>query len=170
MGKKSNLQKITKLSYAFILACLSYYFLVGSIHKNNSIPDLIKDVLLKKLTKEWYQKCPNNMNRYRYNSCEPRRYTAVELGMRIIYVENHSYQDLLDIEEWNKHRRPDEFIWVYKDDEYGVSMSRKYKSLTKQIIWIIFLLTLPIIWFSRGLSIPILNSITSAINKGWNKI
>ena len=170
VGEKSNLQKITKLSYVFILACLSYYFLVGSIYKNNSIPDWTEDVLLKKLTKEWYQKCPNDKKRYGYDGCERRRYTTVELDKKIIYVENNSLQDSSDIQRWNKQRKPDEFIWVYNNDQYEVSRSGKHSSLTKQIIWIIFLLTLPIIWFSRGLSIPILNLIMSGINKGWNKI
>ena len=46
----------------------------------------------------------------------------------------------------------------------------KRKNYTEIIMWLLFILSIPIIWFSRNFSIIILNSFMSAIKKGWKKI
>ena len=68
----------------------------------------------------------------------------------------------------NKSKKPGELILVYFNDErraYYLS-----PPMTKKIIWGLFFFTLPLIWFSRGFSIPIVNSIMKIFNKGWKKL
>ena len=54
MSKKTDFKKIVKLSYVFILICISYFLLVGSLYKNNSVllPGVMTDVHKSELPKE----------------------------------------------------------------------------------------------------------------------
>lgn len=164
MIKKDNLKKITKISYFFILSFISYYFLVGSIYENNSIADWTHEILTKRLTNEWYQKCPHN----RMSPDCVGRYQQITIDGVVIDVNKWTPETNQLRKSWNENRKYNEFKWIYRDD--SMLASQKALKLNKKVIWVIFLITLPIIWFSRQLSIPIVNSTMKLIYKGWKKI
>ncbi|MDA9913481.1 hypothetical protein N9D56_01060 [Methylophilaceae bacterium] len=165
---KSNIQKITKLSYVLILGCLSYYLLIGKYYDNHSIGDWAMDLVKDKQTKHWYQQCPNDKNRYGYSGCDTRRFTKIQLDEEEVDVSDKTTWRKID--DWNRERSPDEFIYVYRNDRSAVLTSGKYLQEGKKIVWGLFIFSLFLIWISRGISIPILNKVRSIINSGWDKI
>ena len=58
--------------------------------------------------------------------------------------------------------------WVYFNDI--MIASSKATELASKITWVLFFLTIPLIWFSRGFSLPIVNNVMSLFNKGWKKL
>ena len=164
MSKNNNLKKITKISYFFILSFISYFLLVGSLYKNNSLPDWTHEILTKRLTNEWYMKCPNNRKSL---DCVGR-YKQITIDGVIIDANKWTPETDQLRKSWNKNRENNDFKWIYDNDR--MLASQKASKLNQKVIWVIFLITLPIIWFSRQLSIPIINSIMKIINKGWRKI
>ena len=165
---KSNIQKITKLCYVFLLGCISYYLFIGNYYDNHSIGESISKTTLKKLTKHWYQQCPNDKNRYGYNGCDTRRFTNIDLDGEVVDVNDvWSRSKILN---WNEKRKADEFIYVYRNDHMQIVLSGKHREISKKIVWGLFLFSLFLIWISRGISIPILNKVMSIVNSGWNKI
>jgi Ca2+/Na+ antiporter len=165
---KSNIQKITKLTYVFILGCLSYYLLIGKYYDNHSIADSIRSATLKNMTSHWYLQCPNDKNRYGYKSCDTRRFTKIQLDDEVVDVNDKWSSSR--ISSWNNKRKADEFVYVYNSDRTRISQSKKLRETTKNIVWGLFFFSLFLIWISRGLSIPILNKVRSIINSGWDKI
>ena len=162
---KSNLQKITKLSYVIIFTVLSYYIFVGSKYKTDSINDLIREVITNKLTNHWYSKCPANET---MSSKCTGRYEVIEIDGVKIDVNNWTQPTSQIRSKWNKQREYSEFKWIYFNDK---SLARdKAWDPADKITWALFLLTLPVVWFSRGFAIPIVNSTMKVFNKGWKKL
>ena len=161
---KYNLPKITKISYVFIFGCLTYYLLIG----NSTIGNWAGNVIQEKLTQHWYQKCPNNFgSAYTFKGCEGRGHTTLELDGKSVNIFSKDFSDW-EVVEWNKKRKPDEFIWVYRNNSIEkYTIAKRY---SKRIVWGIFLISLALIWISRSKSIPILNKIMSLIKTGWKKI
>ena len=166
---KSSIQKITKLSYVFLLGCLSYYLLIGSYWDKGSIGKSIRKATLKNMTTHYYQQCPNDEKRYGYKSCDTRRFTKIQLDDEVVVVKE-TWNSSGKIRNWNEKRSPDEFIYVYNNDRDEVIRSDKHYKLSKKIVWGLFFFSLFLIWISRGISIPILNKVRSIINSGWDKI
>ena len=164
MSKKTDFKKIVKLSYVFILSCITYFLLVGSLYKNNSVPDWTHEILTKRLTNEWYMKCPNNRKSL---DCVGR-YKQITIDGVTIDANKWTPETSQLRKSWNKNRKNNEYKWIYDNDR--MLASQRATDLNQKVIWVIFLITLPIIWFSRQLSVPIVNSIMKIINKGWKKI
>lgn len=164
MIKKDNLKKITKISYFFILSFISYYFLVGSLYKYNSIPNWTHNIITTLTTKHWYEKCP-----YTFISDGCRgKYEKIEIGGKTISAKHWTVENSQLIGAYNTTRKSGEFKIVYNTDR--LIASENAMDINEKLTWIIFLITLPIIWFSRQLSIPIVNSTMKLIYKGWKKI
>ena len=161
---KSDTQKIIKIVYFLILTGLSYYFLVGSLYKNNSIPNWTHEIITTLTTKHWYEKCPYS---FINDGCRGK-YEKIEIGGKTISAKHWTVENSQLIGGYNSTRKSDEFKIVYNHNR--LVASKNAMDLNKKIIWVIFLITLPIFWLSRQLSLPILNSIMKIINKGWNKI
>ena len=104
--------------------------------------------------------------------CKPTRYKKLHLNDRWISAYIHhtrsGIREHSARKKYNKTKKPGELILVYFNDE-----RRSYylsPPITKKIIWGLFILTLPLIWFSRGVSLPVVNSIMKIFNKGWRKL
>ena len=167
---KSNLQKILKLSYVIIFALLSYYILIGSKYDRKSVYDRVDKIVQNSITKHWYKEClEDNIKEI---GCLPRRFEKFNMNGRWVNAENESkksgLRDYIARQEYNKTKKPGELKLVYFND----SRRAYYLSppITKKIIWGLFILTLPLIWFSRGISLPVVNSIMKLFNKGWKKL
>ena len=161
---KSNTKKITKLVYFLILTGLSYYFLVGSLYKNNSIPNWTHNIITTLTTKHWYEKCPSN---FISGGCRGK-YEKIEIGGKKISAKHWTVENSQLIRAYNSTRKSDEFKIVYNTDR--LIASENAMDLNEKTIWFIFLITLPLIWFTRQFSVPILNTTMKTINKGWKKI
>ena len=167
---KSNLQKILKLSYVIIFTLLSYYILIGSKYENESVYDRVDKIVQNSITNHWFKEClEDNIKEI---GCKPTRYEKFQVNGRWINAYNQhkrdGIRDYIARKEYNKSKKPGELILVYFND----SRRSYYLSppITKKIIWGLFFLTLPLIWFSRGISLPVVNSIMKLFNKGWKKL
>ena len=167
---KSNLQKILKLSYVIIFALLSYYILIGSKYERKSVYDRVDKIVQNSITNHWFKEClEDNMKEI---GCEPTRYKKFQINGRWISADIHhkrsGIREYSARKKYNKTKKSGELILVYFNDE-----RRSYylsPPITKKIIWGLFFLTLPLIWFSRGISLPVVNSIMKLFNKGWRKL
>ena len=130
---------------------------------NGSIHERIGDFLTKKITNHWYSKCPENKTW----DCEGR-YQIIEIDGVKIDVNNWTQPTSQILSKWNKQRSYSEFKWVYFNDI--MIASSKATELASKITWVLFFLTIPLIWFSRGFSLPIVNNVMSLFNKGWKKL
>jgi len=167
---KSNLQKILKLSYVIIFTLLSYYILIGSKYERKSVYKKVDKIVQQSITKHWFKECLED--KMKEIGCEPTRYEKFLVNGRWISADiHHKRSGIMEYSariKYNKSKKPGELILVYFNDErraYYLS-----PPITKKIIWGLFFFTLPLIWFSRGFSIPIVNSIMKIFNKGWKKL
>ena len=166
----SNLQKILKLSYVTIFALLSYYILIGSKYDRKSVYDRVDKIVQNSITKHWYKEClEDNIKEI---GCLPSRFEKFNMNGRWVTAENETkksgLRDYIARQEYNKTKKSNELKLVYFND----SRRAYYLSppITKKIIWCLFILTLPLIWFSRGFSLSVVNSIMKLFNKGWKKL
>ena len=67
------------------------------------------------------------------------------------------------------NNNPDrKYTYQYSNNrDYAYKKSQK---ITEVIMWIVFFLTLPLIWFTRDFSIRIVNFSISLVSKGWKKL
>ena len=172
MPKKneSNLQKILKLSYVIIFALLSYYILIGSKYDRKSVYDRVDKIVQNSITNHWFKEClEDNIKEI---GCKPTRYKKFQVNGRWISADIHhkrsGIMEYIARNEYNKSKKPGELKLVYfNDSRRAFYLSRP---ITKKIIWGLFILTLPLIWFSRGFSLSVVNSIMKLFNKGWKKL
>jgi hypothetical protein len=161
---KSNLQKILTLFYMVIFTVLSYYIFVGSLYKNNSIPNWTHNTITTLTTKHWYEKCPSS---FISEGCRGK-YEKIEIGKKTISAKHWTVENSQLIGAYNSTRKSGEFKIVYNHNR--LVASENAMNLNEKIIWVMFLITLPVIWFSRGFAIPIVNSTMKVFNKGWKKL
>ena len=166
----SNLQKILKLSYVIIFALLSYYILIGSKYDRKSVYDRVDKIVQNSITNHWYKECL--VDNIQEIGCLPRSFEKFNINGRWVSAENESKRsglgDYVARQKYNKTKKEGRLRLVYFND----SRKAYYLSppITKKIIWGLFILTLPLIWFSRGVSLPVVNSIMKIFNKGWKKL
>ena len=167
----SNLQKILKLSYVIIFALLSYYILIGSKYERKSVYDRVNKIVQSSITNHWYKECL--VDNIQEIGCLPRSFEKFNINGRWVSAENESKRsglgDYVARQKYNKTKKEGRLKLVYFNDE----RKRAYylaPPITKKIIWGLFILTLPLIWFSRGVSLPVVNSIMKLFNKGWRKL
>jgi hypothetical protein len=67
------------------------------------------------------------------------------------------------------NNNPDrKYTYQYSNNrDYAYKKSQK---ITEVIMWVVFFLTLPLIWFTRDFSIHIVNFSISLVSKGWKKL
>lgn len=167
---KSNVQKILKLSYVILLSVLSYYILIGNMYGRKSVYDSVDKIIQNSITKHWYKECLED--KMKEIGCKPKRFDKFQVNGRWIEAKNESkksgLRDYIVRQEYNKGRKSGELKLVYFNDS-----NRAYylsPPISKKIIWGLFFLTIPIIWFTRGISISFVNSIMKLFNKGWKKL
>ena len=166
----SNLQKVLKLSYVIIFALLSYYILIGSKYDRKSVYDRVDKIVQNSITNHWYKECL--VDNIQEIGCLPRSFEKFNINGRWVSAENESKRsglgDYVARQKYNKTKKEGRLRLVYFND----SRKAYYLSppITKKIIWGLFILTLPLIWFSRGVSLPVVNSIMKIFNKGWKKL
>ena len=167
----SNLQKILKLSYVIILALLSYYILIGSKYERKSVYDRLDKIVQSSITNHWFKEClVDNIEEI---GCLPTRHKKFQIDGRWISADIHHKRsgmgEYFARQKYNKTKKKGQLKLVYFNDE----RKRAYylaPPITKKITWGLFILTLPLIWFSRGVSLPVVNSIMKLFNKGWRKL
>ena len=167
---KSNPQKILKLSYVIIFTLLSYYILIGSKYERKSVYDRVDKIVQSSITNHWFKEClVDNIEEI---GCLPTRHKKFQINGRWISADiHHKRSGIFEYgarQNYNKTKKEGRLKLVYFND----SRRAYYLSppISKKIIWGLFFLTLPLIWFSRGISLPVVNSIMKLFNKGWRKL
>ena len=167
---KSNIQKILKLSYVIIFTLLSYYILIGSKYERKSVYDRVDKIVQSSITNHWFKEClVDNIEEI---GCLPTRHKKFQINGRWISADiHHKRSGIFEYgarQNYNKTKKEGRLKLVYFND----SRRAYYLSppISKKIIWGLFFLTLPLIWFSRGISLPVVNSIMKLFNKGWRKL
>jgi len=167
----SNLQKILKLSYVIILALLSYYILIGSKYEKKSVFKRVNTIVKESITNHWFLECLEDT--ISQGGCDPTRHKKFLINGRWISADIHHKRsgigEYIARQKYNKTKKKGQLKLVYFNDE----RKRAYylaPPITKKITWGLFILTLPLIWFSRGISLPVVNSIMKIFNKGWKKL
>lgn len=168
---KENIKKITRLSYVVLLCVISYAMLIGSGNSLYSpIGSSVSKALQKSLTNHFFLACYKKEYRKNYyiKECFNRKET-LQIKGQIVNVNNyHQYPlDWKAFKEFNNDNNI-KYTWEYSNDR----KLAYYKSnkLTPKIMWPLFIITLPLIWFSRNFSISIVNSTMSVFKKGWKKL
>jgi hypothetical protein len=156
--KKSGLEKISKVAYLILMVSLSYYFLIAKMHHSN--PSVfLNEIFLDQLTTKWFVQCPKGaVSRYQ---CDDDRLTSIELNKKPINANSKSASR--EIYDWNIKRDKGEATFHLRDDRHDVRSSGVNKKITKIILWILFILTLPPIWQFR-------DKVISLIKSGWKRI
>ena len=160
----ANINKIARLSYVIIFSLLSYYIFLENIYGNNSVYDKVQNVVHKSITNHWYKRCSTTS---RKSDCKGY-HVKILISGQWMEAKNESVYQYRARAKFNKERKPSEYKFVLFDDTYR-ALDKSYAP-TLKIVWGLFLLTLPLIWFSRGFSIPTVNSIMKLFNKGWKKL
>ena len=167
----SKLQKILKLSYVIIFALLSYYILIGSKYEKKSVFKRVNKIVKESITNHWFLECLEDT--ISQGGCDPTRHKKFLINGRWISADIHHKRsgigEYIARQKYNKTKKKGQLKLVYFNDE----RKRAYylaPPITKKITWGLFILTLPLIWFSRGVSLPVVNSIMKLFNKGWRKL
>ena len=162
---KSNLQKTIKLSYVIVLSLFSYYIFIGAMYDKNSMYDITHKFLTKNFTKHWYQLCLTE----KINSkCVKGRYNDFRVNGKLVVAKNEGIDGYIARSQYNKERKKTELKLVYFNNRN--TASQYADSPAKKIVWALFFISLPIIWYSRRYSIPLVNGIMKMFNKGWKKL
>ena len=167
----SKIQKILKLSYVIIFALLSYYILIGSKYERKSVFKRVNKIVKQSITNHWFLECLEDT--ISQGGCDPTRHKKFLINGRWISADIHHKRsgigEYIARQKYNKTKKKGQLKLVYFNDE----RKRAYylaPPITKKITWGLFILTLPLIWFSRGVSLPVVNSIMKLFNKGWKKL
>lgn len=175
MKEVEEIKKIRRLSYVIIMTMLSYYIFLTSYPKDN--------LLGKQIYKYFYS---INFEPY-FKSCLKQKYLelmidrqcsgrekSIKINNIVIYPKvgisnslSEERDELLKFNSDPKNR------YEYKYDDNHSEAHDKAIKITEIFMWVIFLLSLPIIWLTRDLSIygiTIINKVVKLISKGWKKI
>lgn len=167
----NNIKKTSRLIYVILLCIISYTLLIGSHSPNYSlIGDPINHSLRDSLTNHFFIACYKK--KYRKNifkkECFAKK-TTLQIKGQLVHIKNYwrDPQQSKALKEFNNDANR-KYTWKYHND----SDKAHYKSnkLTPKIMWALFFLTLPFIWFSRNFSLFIVNITMSIFKKGWKKI
>ena len=179
MNSKENIKKISRLLYVVILIILSYSMFWGGRSNNKLYLGVVGEptskFLTKAITKEYFLSCLKD--KYRKNpyqkECLGTRKLLININGLLISPkigEPNAYnrpKESAALQKFNKDPKRKYYYAVYDDVSFVRYDAQRYTNL---IMWGLFILSIPLIWFSRNFSITIVNSIASLVSKGWKKL
>jgi hypothetical protein len=182
---RENIKKISRLSYVIILFVCSYLFFIGngsSYYSTAGQP--VQRGLTSIFTEHYFLSCriekisagqmiidggrPLILQRPSFEKRCSGKEKSIEIDNVIIFPNTTiNPQQSESFTKFNNN--PDrKYTYEYsnnRDDAY-----KKSEKITEVIMWIVFFLTIPLIWFTRDFSIHIVNFSISLVSKGWKKL
>jgi len=177
MTNRENIKKISRLGYVVILFICSYLFFIGNSYTYYSpAGKTVQRGLTSIFTEHYFVSCrqvkisearPPFFPPLTEKRCSGRE-KSIEIDNVIIFpntmMNPQQYQVFTKFNE-NPDRK-----YTYEYSNNRNYASKKSDKITAVIMWIVFFLTIPLIWFTRDFSIHIVNFSVSLVSKGWKKL
>lgn len=177
MTNRENIKKISRLGYVVILFICSYLFFIGNSYTYYSpAGEPVQRGLTSIFTEHYFVSC----RQVKISEARPpflpamfeKRCSGIEKSIEIdnVIIFPNTMMNPQQSEAFTKfNNNPDrKYTYQYSNNrDYAYKKSQK---ITEVIMWIVFFLTLPLIWFTRDFSIRIVNFSISLVSKGWKKL
>ena len=177
MANRENIKKISRLGYVVILFICSYLFFIGNSYTYYSpAGEPVQRGLTSIFTEHYFVSC----RQVKISEARPpflpamfeKRCSGIEKSIEIdnVIIFPNTMMNPQQSEAFTKfNNNPDrKYTYQYSNNrDYAYKKSQK---ITEVIMWIVFFLTLPLIWFTRDFSIRIVNFSISLVSKGWKKL
>ena len=178
----NNIKKTSRLIYVIIMLIVSLFvFILPQTHRSY-LGDAVEELLKEKIKTYGFQSCPVEIKKTdsefmpylyiprcnKYILSDEIKINGITLNANRMMktYDNVTRKKLKILRDWNKENRTK---FIYKiEANYGYKeMAKKYTLL---IMWGLFSISLPLIWFSRNFALFIVNITMSIFKKGWKKI
>ena len=174
---RENIKKVSRLGYVVILFICSYLFFIGNSYTYYSpAGESLRKGLTSIFTEYYFVSC----RQVKISEARPpflpamfeKRCSGIEKSIEIdnVIIFPNTMMNPQQSEAFTKfNNNPDrKYTYQYSNNrDYAYKKSQK---ITEVIMWIVFFLTLPLIWFTRDFSIRIVNFSISLVSKGWKKL
>jgi len=174
---RENIKKVSRLGYVVILFICSYLFFIGNSYTYYSpAGEPVQRGLTSIFTEHYFVSC----RQVKISEARPpflpamfeKRCSGIEKSIEIdnVIIFPNTMMNPQQSEAFTKfNNNPDrKYTYQYSNNrDYAYKKSQK---ITEVIMWIVFFLTLPLIWFTRDFSIRIVNFSISLVSKGWKKL
>jgi hypothetical protein len=174
---RENIKKISRLGYVVILFICSYLFFIGNSYTYYSpAGESLHKGLTKIFTEHYFVSCRQVKISEAQSPFFPamfeKRCSGIEKSIEIdnVIIFPNTMMNPQQSEAFTKfNNNPDrKYTYQYSNNrDYAYKKSQK---ITEVIMWIVFFLTLPLIWFTRDFSIRVVNFSISLVSKGWKKL
>lgn len=178
MTNRENIKKISRLGYVVILFICSYLFFIGNSYTYYSpAGEPIQRGLTSIFTEHYFVSC----RQVKISEARPpffpplteKRCSGPEKSIEIdnlIIFPNTFYSNPQHNETLNRFNKNPDRKYTYEYSSNRDYAYKKSQKITEVIMWVVFLLTIPLIWFTRDFSIHIVNYSVSLVSKGWKKL
>jgi hypothetical protein len=177
MTNRENIKKISRLGYVIILFIFSYLFFIGnSFTYYSPAGQPIYRGLTKIFTEHYFVSCrqvkiseaqsPFFPAMFEKRCSGPEK--SIEIDNLIIFP--NTMMNPQQSEAFTKFNNNPNRKYTYEYSNNRNYALKKSEKITEVIMWIVFFLTLPLIWFTRDFSIRIVNFSVNLVSKGWKKL
>ena len=177
MKNRENIKKISRLGYVIILFVCSYLFFIGEGSSYYSTAGKsVQRGLTSIFTEHYFVSCrqvkisearpPFILPITEKRCSSPEK--SIEIDNYIIYP--NTIMTIQQSEAFKKFNSNPDRKYTYEYSNNRNYAYEKSKKITEVIMWILFFLTIPLIWFTRDFSIHIVNFSISLVSKGWKKL
>ena len=177
---KANINKIARLSYVIILTILSYILFLSW---NSPVEKITYEYLREVKTNHFFITCLKNgwtdpeTGSYRpfasKKECSFSGVKSINIDGYEMSVDPDDYNSYVyspQTEVFRKFNQDPKRGWYYQYSNDNQIAFKKARDITPKIMWGLFFLSIPLIWFTRNFSILIVTLITKGTLKGWNKL
>jgi hypothetical protein len=177
MKNRENIKKISRLGYVIILFIFSYLFFIGnSFTYYSPAGQPIYRGLTKIFTEHYFVSCRQVKISEAQSPFFPamfeKRCSGPEKSIEIdnIIIFPNTMMNPQQSEAFTKFNNNPNRKYTYEYSNNRNYALKKSEKITEVIMWIVFFLTLPLIWFTRDFSIRIVNFSVNLVSKGWKKL
>jgi hypothetical protein len=177
MKNRENIKKISRLGYVIILFICSYLFFIGNSYTYYSpVGESLQRGLTKIFTEYYFVSCRQVKISEAQSPFFPamfeKRCSGPEKSIEIdnIIIFPNTMMNPQQSEAFTKFNNNPNRKYTYEYSNNRNYALKKSEKITEVIMWIVFFLTLPLIWFTRDFSIRIVNFSVNLVSKGWKKL
>jgi len=178
MINRENKKKISRLCYVIIFFILSHSIFIGNSWTYYSFAgEPVYRGLTKIFTQHYFVTC----RQIKISEAKPPFFPlptfekrcggpekSIEINNVIIFPNTMmTVQQSEAFTNFNNNPK-NNFTYQYSNNENFAR--REAEKITNIVIWTVFILSLPLIWFTRNFSIRIVNFFISLVSKGWKRL
>ena len=177
MTNRENIKKISRLGYVIILFICSYLLFIGNSYTYYSpAGEPVQRGLTSIFTEHYFVSCRQVKISEAQSPFFPamfeKRCSGPEKSIEIdnIIIFPNTMMNPQQSEAFTKFNNNPNRKYTYEYSNNRNYALKKSEKITEVIMWIVFFLTLPLIWFTRDFSIRIVNFSVNLVSKGWKKL